>query len=125
MIRSLITQLSLQCTSTPRAIELLFSSYMDGDRQPTSDTLLATLLQTIRGFDELFIILDALDECENREELLEDVKVITSCKPGKLHILVISRREKDIEESLNSLVDDQKKVCIQSALVNDDIRAYI
>jgi hypothetical protein len=42
-----------------------------------------------------------------------------------VHILATSRREKDIEESLDPLVNDQKKVCIQSVLVNDDIRAYI
>jgi hypothetical protein len=42
-----------------------------------------------------------------------------------LHILATSRREKDIEEWLEPLVNDQEKICIQSALVNDDIRTYV
>jgi len=36
-----------------------------------------------------------------------------------------SRREKDIEELLNPLVNDQEKISIQSTLVNGDIRAYV
>jgi hypothetical protein len=78
----------------------------------------------IQEFDEIFVILDALDECKERTELLEGIKKIAGWKK-KPHILVTSRREKDIEDSLDSLVNDQRKVCIQSALVNNDIRAYI
>ena len=125
MIRSLITQLSLRYKSTPRVLAALFSSCMNGERQPTSDALLTTLQQMIREFDGIFIILVALDECEERRELLEDINKIAGWKTEKLHILATSRREKDIEESLDSLINDQGKVCIQSALVNDDIRAYI
>jgi adenylylsulfate kinase-like enzyme len=125
MMCSLITQLSLRCTSTPRVLAALFSSCMNGERQPTSDTLLTTLQQMIQEFDEIFVILDALDECKERQELLEDINKIARWKIGKSHILATSRREKDIEESLDSLVNDQKKICIQSALVNDDIRTYV
>ena len=103
----------------------LFSSCMNGERRPTSDALLTTLQQMIQEFNEIFLILDALDECKERQELLEDINRITRWKIGKSHILATSRREKDIEESLGSLVNDHKRVCIQSALVNDDIRTYV
>jgi len=125
MIRSLITQLSLRCVSTPRVLAALFSSCMNGEQQPTSDTLLTTLQQMAQEFNEIFVILDALDECKERRELLEEIDKIAGWRMGKLHILVTSRREKDIEESLDILANDQRKVCIQSALVNDDIRAYV
>jgi hypothetical protein len=125
MIRSLITQLSLRCASMPRVLAALFSSCMNGEQQPTSDTLLTTLQQMTQEFNEIFVILDALDECKERQELLEDIDKIAGWRKGKLHILVTSRREKDIEESLDILANDQRKVCIQSALVNDDIRAYV
>jgi hypothetical protein len=125
MMRSLITQLSLRCTSMPRALATLFSSCMNGERQPTSDALLTTLQQMIQEFDEIFVILDALDECKERQELLEDINRIARWKIATLHILATSRRQKDIEESLDSLVNDQRKMCVQSVLVNDDIRTYI
>ncbi len=65
-------------------------------------------------------ILDALDECKERQELLTDIDEIAGWKNRKLHMLATSRRENDIEESLEPLVNDQEKICIQSALVNDE-----
>ena len=46
--------------------------------QPTSDTLLLALQQMIREFGETYIIVDALDECKDREELLEGIRTIAS-----------------------------------------------
>jgi hypothetical protein len=125
MIRSLIIQLSFRCKDTPRDLQSLFSFCRDGDRPPPLDELLAILQKMIREFKGIYIILDALDECGDRGKLLEDIETITGWELENLHILVTSRREKDIEESLDSLVDGTNKICIQSALVNDDIRTYI
>ncbi|PVH69880.1 ankyrin [Cadophora sp. DSE1049] len=74
-------------------------------------------------FKETFIILDALDECKERKELLLLLKNLNSWGTGKLHILVTSRRERDIEETLESLVTSE--ICLQSALVNVDIHTHI
>ncbi|KAH0534081.1 hypothetical protein FGG08_007315 [Glutinoglossum americanum] len=125
MIRSLITQLSIQSASTPRSLESLFSSKMNGMQQPVAGELLATLRQMVQEFDQTFIILDALDECKERQELLMDINEIARWKNRKLHMLATSRREKEIEEWLEPLINDREKICIQSALVNDDIRAYV
>jgi hypothetical protein len=125
MIRSLITQLYAQSQSVLKPLESLFSSHRNGERQPPTHLLLATLRQMIEGFGETFIILDALDECVERKELLADIKEIMKWKLGKLHILVTSRKERDIERWLGPLIDDQDTVCIQNTLINDDIRAYV
>ena len=128
MIRSLVMQLSAQSKSSTKLLKSLFSSCLDGERQPDPDTLLRTLRQMVDQFDEVFIILDALDECmkrELREVLLENIMEIAGWKLGKLHILATSRSEIDIEEHLSHFVNDQEKVRIQSARINDDIRAYI
>ena len=69
-------------------------------------------------------MIDALDECKDRQALLAILGDIASWKTQKLHVLVTSRKEKDIGDKFASL-GDLKAVCIQSALVNDDIRAYI
>jgi hypothetical protein len=124
MIGSLIVQLSTRSASTPQALESLFSSCMNGERQPTAEALLEILRHMLQGFDSIFAILDALDECKERLELLEDIEEMTGWRTGKLHMLATSRREKDIEESLMPLVSDKDTICIQSALVNSDIRAY-
>jgi hypothetical protein len=74
-------------------------------------------------FHQTFIILDALDECREREELLELVKKIVYWKLKNLHILATSRREKEIEEALEHLITSQ--ICIQSTLVDTDIYIHL
>ena len=115
--------LSIQSASASRALESLFSSCMNGECQPSTDALLETLRQIVQAFDERFIILDALDECQERQELLEDIEKIVDWKLEKLHILATSRREKYIEETLEPLITRQ--ICIQSALVNADIHLHL
>ena len=125
MIRSLILQLSSQSGSTPQALEALHSLCISGERQPTRNMLLATLHQMMGSFEETFIILDALDECSERCKLLEDIEEFNRWTDANLHILSTSRREKDIEERIETLAHDRGKMPIDSVRVNDDIRAYV
>ena len=125
MIRSLIIQLSSQYASTPQALESLYSSCANGERQPTYNSLLATLHQMMGSFEGTYLVIDALDECIERQELLTSIKELTSWKDANLHILTTSRMEKDIEDSIEPFNNQQGKICIQSTLVNDDIRAYV
>jgi hypothetical protein len=125
MARSLVTQLSTQSANMPRALESLFSAKMSGKQQPMANELLATLRQMVQEFDDIFIILDALDECKDRQELLTDIEEMVGWKSEKLHILTTSRKEKDIEEWLEPFLNDQEKICIHSTLIDDDIRVYV
>jgi hypothetical protein len=83
------------------------------------------LKEIVEGFDETYIILDALDECSDRQELLDNVEEIQGWGLSQLHMLLTSRRLTDIEETLNLLTDSQNRICIQSALVDADILTYI
>lgn len=123
LIRSLIVQLSSQSEKTPESLDALFARSQDGQQQPATDALALTLQHILGNFQQTFVILDALDECKEREELLELMEDIVKWKLESLHILATSRRERDIEESLEPLITGQ--ICIQSALVNADIRIYI
>ncbi len=76
-------------------------------------------------FQETYLVIDALDESSDRNVLLANIEEITSWNDLCLHTLVTSRREKkDMLDSMERLAD-QEKFCIQSILVNDDIRAYV
>jgi len=121
MIRSLITQLSVCQKSISDSLDSLYNS----GRQPTNKGLLDTLHSIITASNEVFIILDALDECTERPELLSDIEEIMKWQDIRLHVLVTSRREVDIEESLEPLCDEETSICIQSALVDADIRTYV
>ena len=125
LIRSLIVQILMSFTNTPQPLQSLYSACASGQRQPSIGSLLMTLQQMIENFDSVFFILDALDECNDRPALLENLERISRLGIGKLHILATGRRERDIDEALSPLVGDQGMTCIRSAVINNDIRAYI
>jgi hypothetical protein len=119
----MIAQLSMQSTNTPEALNTIYSRCQEGHQQPTIIDLTSTLKDMLGDFRETFIILDALDECTEREELLGLIKTIVDWKLKRLHILAISRTEKDIEEALEPLITGQ--ICIQSAVFNADIQIHL
>lgn len=125
MIRSLIFQLSSQYEGTRPALKSLHSSCADGGRQPAHEQLLATLQQMMECLEETYLVVDALDECKERRELLAVIENFTGWKAANLHILATSRKEEDIEESMELCNNSKGKICIESTLVNDDIRAYV
>lgn len=125
MIRSIITQVCSRCINIPKGLETLYSGSGHGQHQPTYNELLITLHQILYPFEDVYLILDGLDECSEREEVLADIEELTGWKDIQLHLLATSRREKIIEESMKSFAGDKKKICIQSLLVKDDIRAYV
>jgi hypothetical protein len=125
MIRSLISQLSQPFVKIPATLDMLFSSCADGQRQPSSDGLLEAAHNLIREFQHVYIVLDALDECTDRAELMATLERIADWKDAELHLLVTSRKERDIESSLENIVDSQNTICLQSGLVDKDIFKYV
>lgn len=94
-------------------------------QRPNTDELSSAFLSMLVGLGETFIVFDALDECTNRDGLLAFICDIISRKLGNVHLLFTSRRERDIEDAFEALFGDEDKICVQSALVEDDLRTYI
>ncbi len=125
MVRSIVAQIFQQRADMSIALISLFFSSKNRRQPPTTDALLAVLQQMFQECGDIYIIFDALDECTDKLELLSVIEEIYSWKMGNLHFIVTSRQEKDIQESFDSLIGKDKQISIQSALVNDDIRAYV
>jgi hypothetical protein len=53
------------------------------------------------------------------------LEIMTRWQLMGLHILVTSRKERDIERSLESLVEDDNIICLQRDVVDKDIRKYV
>lgn len=121
MTRSLVSQLYWFQNVPSEALEFLCNR----GRHPTDAELLSTLHQMMAAFDEVFMVLDALDECIERPGLLTSIAEIMRWKDINLHLLMTSRREGDIEEALEPFCDETTKICLQTAVVNADIRAYV
>jgi hypothetical protein len=75
------------------------------------------------GFHHVYIIIDALDECTQRQRLLCLIKEIISLRRHALHLLATSRSEEDIAHCLLSL--EIAEVDMTSEAVDNDIQSYL
>ena len=119
----MIKQLWIRSIDIPKSLKDLYISNNDGKRQPSSAELLKTLEEIALGFSEIYIILDALDECTEKEKLLELIKRIAKWERGKPHILVTSRKEKDIEDKLKPLCTES--LDLETAPIDADIQLHV
>jgi Cdc6-like AAA superfamily ATPase len=131
VLRSLISQLYHKRKETQKLLDSLFSSCDNGRRQPTCESLCKVFLQMIEEVKEVYIVLDALDECRTRkgplsEGLLAWIWSLSNLKQRNVHLLVTSRPEHDIMSVLRQLAQSDEDIMpIQSDLIEDDIRSYV
>lgn len=123
LIRSLIMQFSDQCGGLPAVLVELYKGCNNGHQEPSMDVLQNTLQSVLDGFSGAYIIIDSLDECAERGKLLHWLTKITSWKVGKVHLVVTSRPERDIEDHLQVL--DSRRVCLTNERENRDIEIYL
>jgi hypothetical protein len=135
MVRSLLCQLlqqfveqqsaKQQSVNVPASLDDLFCSCKSGQRQSSSDALLEVLRLMVKELPQVYVVVDALDECAQRAELMETLNTIAGWELPNLHLLVTSRREQDIEFTLTGFVSEQNRICLQSTLVDRDIQRYV
>jgi hypothetical protein len=130
MIRSLINQLYHKHDNTWRFVDSLYSSCEDGHRQPRSESLCQIFLKMIDSLEQIYIVLDALDECRTRigshnEGLLSWMEGLMGLKQRNVHLLVTSRPEQDIQSKLSDIVSKENVIALQSDLITSDINKYI
>ena len=106
LIRTLISQLS--DTRHGGVTEKLVDLYKRSGKfqQPSDEQLQNVLLDILDNFSHAYIMIDALDECTDREKTLNWVyKLIsdTNFKAANLHIVITSRPERDIDEVFAAL----------------------
>ncbi|KAI2603684.1 ankyrin repeat-containing domain protein [Hypoxylon sp. NC1633] len=123
-IRSLVSQLYYQRKDVRKYLDSLHSSCGDGSRQPSLESLCTTFQNMVEQSDEVWIILDALDECTTRKELLSWIRTLRNLQMN-IHFLVTSRPEQDITATIESFPCIQGIIHIQSDLIKEDIRRYV
>jgi hypothetical protein len=75
------------------------------------------------GFLHVYIVIDALDECAEHDNLFLFIEEITDWELDNLHILATSRPDQIMKESIASRTS--YTVNIQSAVVDVDIQIHI
>lgn len=122
LITAWIAQLLRQLNRCPDVLMKLHEKYHEGILQPTEDELLATLRVIIGLFENMYIAIDALDECSDQDALLAKLAEIAGWKIGTLHILTTSRKQRRIEDSLRQ---HATKLELDSKVVDSDIETHL
>jgi hypothetical protein len=132
LLRSLISQISNQVPRIPAHLEKLteteyrsrsMTETKSASSQLSDKHLTALLLETIEKLKDIYIIIDALDECTELQKAMKLLEEMIKIEKGSLHLLFTSRSEREIEEDIGPIVTSQ--VLMESSFVNEDIRSFI
>jgi hypothetical protein len=126
LLSSLLAQLASQSSKHISTVmkDLYSSSKSNRDRPspPTSDAMYSTLVTLVSEFDQVYICLDVLDECVERNRMVNLFERIKREELACLHILATSRREWDLEPLAEI---SSECINIRSAVVDADIQIYL
>jgi hypothetical protein len=125
MARSLLLQLLQQYIEILPTVEGFFESSRRGQPLPSLETVLEVLKELLVKFPCTYLVLDALDECDDREELMKIINTISSWNVQGLHMIFTSRREGDITATLERMIDAVNILNIQTKAVDRDIQLYV
>ena len=133
LLSSLLIQLSNQSEDFSKILSELYSTHVRGSRQPSEDALIQCVkdILTLPVQGEIYIILDALDECPNssgfrtpREQVLKIIKDLVDLHLPHVHFCITSRPEVDIRVALEPSAIYSVSLHEQAGQ-NQDISDYI
>ncbi|KIX03389.1 uncharacterized protein Z518_06941 [Rhinocladiella mackenziei CBS 650.93] len=119
-IRSILFQFAQQANHDLQNLKQMYQSCGNEQQQPAEDAIRSLLRDTTDRIGSKFVVLDALDECTDREDLLTFLRNLVDLKLTGLRVMATSRREKGIEERLTPMAN--YSIDIQSAVVDADIQ---
>lgn len=91
LLRSVLLQLSCQCPTLPHSVKRLREHEQ---YSPSSDEdLIRVVREVFMNFGDIYIVIDAFDECEQSEEVLQWIKELLKSDDGRLHLLFSSRQD--------------------------------
>ncbi|KAL3587439.1 hypothetical protein FPOAC2_13336 [Fusarium poae] len=122
LLRSLAIQLYHTGNEAARKLDSLFISHDDGRRQPDTTALSACVDAMVQITKKVVIVLDALDECTTRGELLH---WINSMACSNAQLIVTGRPEADFQREIPDLFDELNCILLDKNAVNADIRSYV
>jgi hypothetical protein len=127
VLSSLVKQLAYQLPFPLKELEELYKKKESKDRRPTTEELFTILLIIFTSFNRVFLIFDALDESDQREEILpliqrmsmKNVNVLVTSRPYPEDIqaffghntvkLEILAKEEDIVKYIGEKIDENPR----------------
>jgi len=123
---SLLSSLALSLTAKSKNYLLMKNLYERHDQlhKPTEHELLHLLMELLCCFKKAYMVIDALDECDDYYQLFDQViRVIHEWQLPQLHFLVTSRREQDIIVTMGEYT--LAEISLSPGLVQSDTISYV
>lgn len=130
LLRFVLRQIAAHATPFPEPVRDLANGHEAAGSLPGITALIKTLEETVAAIDEnIFLVLDAIDEyqAENetlREEFFDFLVQLDGARLPKLHILVTSILEPDIENSFRHLRPQAADMDVEKP-VSVDVDTYL
>ncbi|OIW26857.1 hypothetical protein CONLIGDRAFT_581605, partial [Coniochaeta ligniaria NRRL 30616] len=119
LMASLLKQILQHKAVLPEDVRRLYQTHINRNTRPGLEEITPLLVQEVKTCSDVFVVIDALDECSDREDkrarLLDGIQKL----PPNSHILITSRYSPKIEESFK----DVPQIDIQAT--NDDVKRYV
>ena len=123
ILSSLTVNLLFWQPSDQSFLDKAYEDCMEGHSIPSDNILQEALRQLICSFDMTYILIDALDECFDWEEILEFIETLHKWDLLQCHLLVTSRKEQQIVESIMAM--KPLEVDMSQMPVDNDIEKYV
>lgn len=122
-MKSLIVQLTAKLPETPKDLYKLYTSSRTSKQDPSTEDLTRVLRTIITKCANPFIVVDALDECSNSEELVQFIEDMRAWRTADVRLLVVSRKHFEGSDALEDLQPDH--ISIQDEAANNDILTFV
>jgi hypothetical protein len=121
LLASLLKQLTQGLSSLPDSVKCLYDNHKGRRTQPSIDEILSTLQSVAAIYSRVFIIVDALDECQVtdgcRTILLSEIFKLQA--RTRANILATSRLTQEVEKEFKGSAS--LKICAS----NEDVQKYL
>lgn len=121
LLGAIVRQLALGLPSMPDVVTTLYNKHKANGTfmRPTFNNISKVLREVVAIYSRVFIIADALDECEasNRARFLADVLDLQDI--ADINLFVTSRDIQDIRERF------QQSIILEIRASNEDVRKYL
>ncbi|TGO09617.1 hypothetical protein BTUL_0159g00020 [Botrytis tulipae] len=132
IIRSWIRDICSNRRDTPQTLKDAYAHCNHGQQQPTIKQLMEILKSVVAGLQDVYLVVDALDEYPKTERdlILETLKDIHQWKIDSIHIFVTSRAEDDIRFHLDEMrerdvSDSCQSIKVQDPNITEDIKKFL
>lgn len=123
IVPALVKQLCRMKQVLPKEVKELFHQYTRQDEFPSQAKLQAQLVEVSESFDQVYIVIDALDECRDQDMVFPLIAALVEKCSSRIKICVTSRREQYLFHSFARLKCPRLEM--EAKKVDEDIAVFV